>query len=80
VFKDDQLTRRVFGEYVSTYDFQRAVEDKATVPLYYDARGEKLGIETTDLNQRVADKLEELEIDDIDVHQRLEKDSSEITT
>jgi type I restriction enzyme R subunit len=40
--RDDEITRRVFGEYVSTYDFQRAVEDNATVPLYYDARGEKL--------------------------------------
>ncbi len=38
LFKDDEITRRVFGEYVSTYDFQRAVEDGATVPLYYDAR------------------------------------------
>ena len=33
LFKDDEITRRVFGEYVSTYDFQRAVEDQATVPL-----------------------------------------------
>lgn len=33
LFKEDQLTRRVFGDYVSTYDFQRAVEDKATMPL-----------------------------------------------
>ena len=46
LFKDDEITRRVFGDYVSTYDFQRAVEDKATVPLYYDARGEKLGVTT----------------------------------
>jgi len=72
LFKDDQITRRVFGEYISTYDFQRAVEDKATVPLFYDARGEKLGIETTDVNERIAAKLEELEIEDIDVQQRLE--------
>lgn len=42
LFKDDEITRRVFGDYVSTYDFQRAVEDKATVPLYYDARGDIL--------------------------------------
>ncbi len=74
LFKDDEITRRVFGDYVSTYDFQRAVEDKATVPLYYDARGDKLGIATTDLNERVAEKLEELEIDNIDVQQRLEKE------
>jgi type I restriction enzyme R subunit len=38
LFKDDEVTRRIFGDYVSTYDFQRAVEDGATVPLYYDAR------------------------------------------
>lgn len=74
LFKDDEITRRVFGEYVSTYDFQRAVEDHATVPLYYDARGEKLGIAIGDLNERIAEKLEEIETDDIDVEQRLEKE------
>ncbi len=74
LFKDDEVTRRVFGDYVSTYDFQRAVEDKATVPLYYDPRGEKLGIATHELNERIAAKLEELETDDIDVQQRLEKE------
>ena len=67
LFKDDEITRRVFGDYVSTYDFQRAVEDKATVPLYYDARGEKLGLDIGDINERIAQKLEELETDDIDV-------------
>ena len=74
LFKDDEITRRVFGEYLSTYDFKRAVDDKATVPLFYDARGEKLQIATTDLNERIAAKLEELEIDDIDVQQRLERE------
>ncbi len=74
LFKDDEITRRVFGDYVSTYDFQRAVEDKATVPLYYDARGEKLGIAVGDLNDRLAEKLEAIEIEDIDLKQRLEKE------
>jgi type I restriction enzyme R subunit len=74
LFKDDEITRRVFGGYVSTYDFQRAVEDKATVPLYYDARGDKLGVAIGDLNERIAAKLEELETDDIDVQQRLERE------
>jgi type I restriction enzyme R subunit len=75
LFKDDEITRKVFGDYVSTYDFQRAVEDKATVPLYYDARGDKLGVAIGDLNERIAEKLEELETDiraSIDVEQRLE--------
>jgi type I restriction enzyme R subunit len=74
LFSDDEITRTVFGEYVSTYDFQRAVEDKATVPLYYDARGDKLGVAIGDINERIAAKLEELEIDDIDVGQRLERE------
>ena len=74
LFKEDEITRRVFGQYVSTYDFQRAVEDGATVPLYYDARGEELGVTVDDLNERIADKLEELEIEDIDVAQRLEQE------
>ncbi|MEX2500688.1 MAG: HsdR family type I site-specific deoxyribonuclease [Wenzhouxiangellaceae bacterium] len=74
LFKEDEITRRVFGDYVSTYDFQRAVEDNATVPLYYDARGEKLGLAIGDLNERIAEKLEALETDDINVEQRLEKE------
>jgi type I restriction enzyme R subunit len=84
LFRDDEITRRVFGDYISTYDFQRAVDDKATVPLYYDARGEKLRfvdeegkqrlVATETLNEKIAAKLEELEIDDIDVAQRLEKE------
>ncbi len=74
LFNDDQITRRVFGDYVSTYDFSRAVEDKATVPLYYDARGEKLGIAIDDMNERIAEKLEEWEAEGIEEQLRLEKE------
>jgi len=74
LFKDDKITVRVFGKYVSTYDFQRAVEDEATLPLYYDSRGETLGVAINDINERIAEKLEQIEIDNIDVSQRLEKE------
>lgn len=74
LFKDDEVTRRWFGDYISTYDFQRAVDDDATVPLYYDARGEKLGLATDELNERIAAKLEEWEIEDVDVSERLERE------
>jgi len=74
LFKDDQITMQVFGDYVSTYDFQRSVEDKSTVPLYYDSRGDTLGVATNDINERIAEKLEEIEINDIDVSQRLERE------
>ena len=75
LFTGDQLTRRVFGDYVSICDFQRAVEDEATVPLYYDARGDKLGVAVGDLNERIAEKLEAFEAaGDVDVAQRLERE------
>ena len=74
LFKDDEITSQVFGVYVSTYDFQQAVEDKATVPLYYDSRGEMLGVATTDINEQIAEKLEQIEIEDINVKERLEKE------
>ncbi len=38
----DKNTRSVFGDYVSIYDIQRAVEDGATVPIYYESRLAKL--------------------------------------
>jgi type I restriction enzyme, R subunit len=42
--KSDANTRSVFGDYISIYDIQRAVEDKATVPIYYEGRLAKLGL------------------------------------
>jgi type I restriction enzyme R subunit len=40
--KTDANTRAVFGDYISVYDIQRAVEDGATVPIYYESRLAKL--------------------------------------
>ena len=74
LLSDDEITRQVFGDYVSVYGFQRAVEDEVTAPLHYDARGDKLGVAISDLNERMAEKLEKIEIDDIDVEQRLERE------
>ncbi len=39
LFKHDQLTRRIFGDYVSRYDFKRSEEDQSTVKLVYENRG-----------------------------------------
>lgn len=36
--KTDANTRQVFGDYIDVYDIQRAVNDRATVPIYYEAR------------------------------------------
>ena len=45
----DANTRAVFGDYISIYDIQRAVEDQATVPIYYESRLARL---TLDENER----------------------------
>ena len=44
----DANTRAVFGDYISVYDIQRAVEDEATVPIYYESRLAKLAIEESE--------------------------------
>ena len=63
LFKQDEITKRIFGDYVSRYDFKRSEEDGATVKLIYENRGEKLGVSRTDLNDRIAAKVEEAELD-----------------
>ena len=63
LFKNDHLTRRIFGDYVSTYDFKRSEEDGATVKLIYENRGEKLGIARLDLNDRIADAVAKADLD-----------------
>jgi type I restriction enzyme R subunit len=63
LFKHDHITRRIFGDYISRYDFKRSEEDGATVKLVYENRGERLGITTLDLNDRIADKIDEADLD-----------------
>jgi type I restriction enzyme R subunit len=60
---NDELTQRIFGGYVSRYDFKRSEEDGATVKLVYENRGEKLQVARADLNQRIAEAIEDAELD-----------------
>ena len=46
--KEDANTRAVFGDYISVYDIQRAVEDGATVPIYYESRLAKLELDESE--------------------------------
>lgn len=76
LLSSDNITERTFGGYVSVYDFQRAVEDGATVPLYYENRGEKIGLTSQPgLNERM---LEAIEAADLDPNQqeKLEREFS----
>ncbi|MCC6761704.1 MAG: type I restriction endonuclease subunit R [Chitinophagaceae bacterium] len=63
LFKDDELTRRIFGDYVSVYDFKRSVEDGATVPLYYENRGEKLKLDNPVINDEIRTAIEAVDLD-----------------
>ncbi len=44
----DANTRAVFGDYISVYDIQRAVQDGATVPIYYESRLAKLALDESE--------------------------------
>jgi type I restriction enzyme, R subunit len=64
VDNDDKDTRAVFGDYVSIYDIQDAVDDGATVPIFYESRLAKLDInqaEIEELNDSVEDVFEDEE-------------------
>ena len=63
LFQQDEVTKRIFGDYVSRYDFKRSEEDGSTVKLVYENRGEKLGVARTDLNDRIATKIDEADLD-----------------
>ena len=63
LFKNDQLTKQIFGEYVSKYDFKRSIEDGATVPLYYENRGEKLQLDNPQINQDLREAIAAQDLD-----------------
>lgn len=68
----DNITARTFGGYVSVYDFQRAVEDGATVPLYYENRGEKiLDLKNPKITNEILDAIEKADLD-VDQQDKLE--------
>jgi len=55
----DKNTRHVFGDYISIYDIQRAVEDKATVPIYYESRLAKIELDEKE-RPKIDPKFEEV--------------------
>ncbi|EQK46744.1 type I site-specific deoxyribonuclease, HsdR family protein [[Clostridium] bifermentans ATCC 19299] len=56
---DDKSTPAVFGEYIDIYDMTRAVEDKATVKIYYENRIIKLETDEEEL-VKIDEEFEEL--------------------
>ena len=73
LFSNDEITARTFGGYISIYDFKRAVEDGATVPLYYENRAQKMkGITNPEITDRILEAIEAADLDP-DQQEKLEK-------
>lgn len=69
ISSEDKDTRAVFGDYVSIYDIQDAVNDGATVPIYYESRLAKLDINKADIEQLSA-QVDEVVEDEEDISHR----------
>ena len=74
LLSSDNITARTFGGYVSVYDFKRAVEDGATVPLYYENRGEKIeDLPNPEITEQILDAIEAADLD-VDQQDKLEEE------
>ena len=69
--KTDANTRAVFGDYISIYDIQRAVEDGVTVPIYYESRLAKLALDETERPKIDPDFEEVTEGEEVERKERL---------
>jgi type I restriction enzyme, R subunit len=67
----DANTRAVFGEYISVYDIQRAVQDGATVPIYYESRLAKLTLRESERPKIDPDFEEATEGEEVERKERL---------
>lgn len=66
---EDKDTRSVFGDYVSIYDIQDAVDDGATVAIYYESRLAKLDLNHAEI-ERLSDQVEDIVEDEEDASNR----------
>ena len=71
----EEKTRDVFGDYVSVYDFQQSIEDRATVPLFYENRTPELQLVNPDLNEEMYELIEQAVLDP-EQETRLERELS----
>lgn len=69
----EEKTREVFGDYVSIYNFRQAIEDNATVPLYYEARIPELQLTNEDLADELANLIEDADLDE-DQQKKVERE------
>ena len=76
ISQDDRDTQSVFGNYVSIYDIQQAVDDGATVPIYYESRLAKINL-NQDALPTIDAEVEELLDDEVEDDRDKEKAKSQ---
>ena len=59
-----EKTKEVFGDYVSKYNFKEAVDDGATVPLFYENRIPELQLTNEDFDKDMEKLIEDAELDE----------------
>ena len=67
----DANTRAVFGDYISIYDIQRSVDDRATVPIYYESRLASLTLDEAEKPRIDPDFEEATEGEEVERRERL---------
>lgn len=60
--ENDAKTREVFGDYVSVYNFADAVDDGATLPLYYENRVPEVNLNRDDIGEEIEAIINEAEL------------------
>lgn len=66
LLKGERVTQDIFGKYVSTYNFKKAVDDGATVPIFYENRAPKLKLYNEDFEKDIGDLCDKYDLEDED--------------
>jgi type I restriction enzyme R subunit len=69
----EELTKEVFGDYISVYNFKESVDDQNTVPLYYENRTPELQLTNDQLTEDIYDACDRADLDE-DQEQKLERE------
>jgi type I restriction enzyme R subunit len=69
----EELTKQVFGDYVSVYNFKQSIDDGNTVPLYYENRIPELQLLNENLGEEIAEIIDSADLDD-DQQAKLERE------
>jgi type I restriction enzyme, R subunit len=72
----EEKTRLVFGDYISIYNFKQAIDDAATVPLYYENRAAPLKLVNPRFNEDIYQIIENADLDE-DQEKKLERELSQ---